>query len=273
MTKEFSISEGIRLGGESLPVLFSGPCVIESEALVLEIASRVSRIANKVGLPYIFKASYDKANRTSLNSFRGPGLDEGLRILEKVHAETGLAIITDVHSPEEARSAADVVQVLQIPAFLCRQTDLLVAAAKTGKPVNVKKGQFLAPSDVKHIIGKLEGSGCTRIMITERGSTFGYHQLVVDFIGFIKIRELGYPVILDATHSVQSPGGLDGRSGGEGRYAPYLAWAGAAVGLDGLFVETHPDPETAMSDGPNMIPLDQLEATLARFKTIAELHS
>ncbi len=261
------------MGGGSLPVFFAGPCVIESRELTLQVAREAAAVAARVGLPFVFKASYDKANRTSLKSFRGPGLERGLQILSEVRRETGAPLLTDTHTAEEAAAAGEVVDVIQIPAFLCRQTDLLTAAARTGKVVNVKKGQFLAPEDVRHIFDKLTGAGCRRMMITERGTFFGYHQLVVDYVGLVKLRELGWPVVMDATHSVQSPGGLEDCSGGSSRYAPYLAWAAAAVGVDGLFIETHPDPASALSDGPNMIPLNELEPVLRRFKRLWESFS
>lgn len=271
VTKKFEIAEGIHIGGESPFVLFAGPCVIESEAMVLSHAIKISKIAERLNLPLIFKASYDKANRTSGSSFRGPGLEEGLRILEKVQREIGLPVITDAHSVPEINAAGDVVDVIQIPAFLCRQTDLLEAAAKTGKPVNVKKGQFIAPDDVINIIGKITACGNSRVMLTERGVTFGYHQLVVDYTGIVKMRETGWPVVFDATHSVQSPGGLSGITGGDGQYAKYLAWAAAAIGIDGLFIETHENPSEAKSDAANMIPLTDLESILVRFKEISKI--
>lgn len=271
ITKNFEIAGGIHIGGVSPPVLFAGPCVIEGEEMIMRHAQSISEISRKVGIQFIFKASYDKANRTSLKSFRGPGLDEGLRILEKVRREVGVPVITDAHSALEIKAAANVVDVIQIPAFLCRQTDMLTVAAKTGKTVNVKKGQFLAPEDIRHIILKITESGGEKLFITERGTTFGYHRLIIDFTGLVKMRELGYPIVFDATHSVQSPGGLDGVSGGESRYAPYLAWAGAAVGVDGLFIETHEDPSVALSDGANMLKLSDLPEILERFLEIAHI--
>ncbi|MBT3232703.1 MAG: 3-deoxy-8-phosphooctulonate synthase [Calditrichaeota bacterium] len=272
VTKNIEIAEGIHIGGESPFVLFAGPCVIESESMVLSHATKISRIASRLNIPLIFKASYDKANRTSGSSFRGPGLGEGLRILEKVKREVGLPIITDAHTVSEISAAGEVVDVIQIPAFLCRQTDLLEAAAKTGKPVNVKKGQFMAPDDAANMIGKVTACGNSRVMLTERGVTFGYHQLVVDFAGVVKMRESGWPVIFDATHSVQNPGGVSGITGGEGQYAKYLAWAAAAIGIDGLFIEAHENPSQAKSDAANMIPLADLEPILARFKSISEIN-
>ena len=233
--------------------------------MTLRLAERIAAIAARVGMPFIFKASYDKANRSSIHSFRGPGLEEGLRILAKVRHDLGLPLLTDAHTPEQMAAAGEVVDVVQVPAFLCRQTDLLVAAARTGKTVNIKKGQFLAPDDIGNLIEKVVQAGGERIMITERGSSFGYHRLVVDYTGMVRMRNFGFPIIFDATHSVQAPGGMGDCTGGDRRYAPYLAWAAAAVGVDGLFLETHEDPDHALSDGPNMIPLDELESLLKRF--------
>ena len=234
-------------------------------------AKQISSIADKLDIPFVFKASYDKANRTSLDSCRGPGLSKGLEILSRVQSEIGVPVITDAHSVAEIEAAGKVVNVIQIPAFLCRQTDLLVAAAQTGKTVNVKKGQFLAPQDMSNVIGKLTDSGCKRILLTERGTSFGYNRLTVDFAGMVKMRELGMPVVFDATHAIQLPGGSGNVSGGEGQYAKYLAWAAAAVGIDGLFVEVHENPSVALSDGPNMIKLSELEAILSKFKYHTEL--
>jgi len=266
--KAFSITPNVSIGGGT-PILIAGPCVIEDESGTLRHAERIAAVAREAGMPFVFKASYDKANRSSADSFRGPGLDEGLKILAKVKRELGLGVLTDAHSVTEMAAAGEVVDVVQVPAFLCRQTDLIIAAAKTGKVVNVKKGQFLAPDDMGNVIAKLRGAGCERILLTERGSSFGYHRLVVDFTGIVRMREFGYPVIFDATHSVQAPGGLGDKSGGERRYAPFLAYAAAAVGVDGLFVEVHEDPDRALSDGPNMIPLDRLKEVLERFVAIA----
>ena len=232
--------------------LVAGPCVIESEDLCMEVAARLRELS----LPCIFKASYDKANRSSPDSFRGPGIDAGLEILERVRSRHGLPLLTDVHSVDEARRAGEVVDVIQIPAFLSRQTDLLRAAADTGRVINVKKGQFAAPQDMIHMARKLAGN--PRLILTERGSSFGYRNLVADMRSIALMRELGHPVVFDATHSVQLPGAGGDRSGGEARFAPVLARAAVAAGADGLFVETHPDPRQALSDGPNMIPLDDL---------------
>jgi len=258
----------IKIGGNNPFVLIAGPCVIESEKLALEVASFVKRICDGLEIPYIFKSSYDKANRTSIRSFRGPGLEKGIKVLAKVKEEVGVPVLSDVHLPEEAEVAGEVLDVLQIPAFLCRQTDLVLAVARIGKPVNVKKGQFLAPYDVKYIIEKIESVGNRKILLTERGTTFGYNNLVVDFRSLPIMKETGYPVVFDATHSVQLPGGRGGSSGGDRRFVPFLARAAIAVGIDALFMEVHPEPDRALSDGPNMLPLDDLENLLAVLKEI-----
>lgn len=244
--------------------LYAGPCVIESEELVLNVAKEISDICKRLEIPYVFKASFDKANRTSINSFRGPGLEEGLRILKKVKDKYGLPVITDIHESWQAEPVAKVADVLQIPAFLCRQTDLLVAAAKTGKKINVKKAQFLAPWDMKNVINKLKEAGCSDIMVCERGSCFGYNNLVVDMTGIIEMKKLGVPVVFDATHSVQKPGGKGNATGGNREYVEYLAKAAITCGADHLFMEVHPDPDNAKSDGPNMVKLDDLEEMLKR---------
>lgn len=269
--KKVRITPTLSIGGDSSPLFIIGPCVIESESMLLEHADSLAQIANRLQINLVFKASYDKANRTSFSSFRGPGLQEGLRLLQMVKDQFELPLLTDVHSIEEAKVAAEVVDIIQIPAFLCRQTDLVTAAALTGKTVNVKKGQFLAPEDVLHIIEKITSTGCENIILTERGTSFGYHRLIVDYAGIVKMREFGFPVIFDATHSVQSPGGANGKSGGEGRLAPFLAYAAAAVGIDGLFIETHKNPNQALSDGANMIPLSQLEEVLKRFIALSAI--
>lgn len=242
----------------------AGPCVIESEELVMKEAEQLKAIAEKYDLDFYFKASFDKANRTSINSFRGPGLEEGLRILKKVKDTYGLKIATDIHEPYQAEKVAEVCDLLQIPAFLCRQTDLLMAAAKTGKLINVKKAQFLAPWDMKNVVGKLEECGNKNIMLCERGTTFGYNTLVVDMTGMIEMKKIGYPVVFDATHSVQKPGGKGNATGGNREYVEYLAKAAFAVGADALFMEVHPNPDEALSDGPNMVKLDELDAMLGR---------
>lgn len=251
-------------------LVIAGPCVIESEPLVLEIAHALREIASTRPVQLVFKASFDKANRTSLDSFRGPGLKDGLRILGRVAEETGLPVTTDIHEPGQAAPAAEVCDLLQIPAFLARQTDLLVAAAKTGRAVNVKKGQFLAPWDMKQVVGKLNGSGCRNILLCERGTFFGYGRLVNDMRALPQMRELGTPVIFDATHSVQEPGGLGTTTGGNRAMVEPLARAATAIGIDGLFFETHPDPDSAPSDGPNTIPLHQFAAILDRILRIRE---
>lgn len=258
----------MRIGGRPL-ALIAGPCVIESESLCLEAATQLARVAKRVGMPFVFKVSYDKANRSSLKSFRGPGIEEGLRILGRIRRKLNVPVLTDVHTVEEATRAAEVVDILQIPAFLCRQTDLLVAAAKTGRVVNVKKGQFLAPGDMRNVIDKLVQSGNRNILLTERGASFGYNNLVSDMRAIPIMRAMGYPVIFDATHSVQFPGGGGDRTSGQGEMAPVLARAAVAAGCDGVFIETHPNPAKALSDGPNMIPLrdmPKLLETLCRIR-------
>ena len=244
--------------------LIAGPCVIESEEMVMDIAKRVKEICDRLGIDYCFKASFDKANRTSITSYRGPGIEDGLRILNKVKETYGLKVLTDIHEPWQAEKVAKVVDILQIPAFLCRQTDLLIAAASTGKTVNVKKGQFLSPFDLKPLIAKIESTGNRNIMVCERGTSFGYNNLVVDMTGLVEMQKFGYPVVFDATHSVQKPGGNGTSSGGNREYVEYLAKAAVAVGVDTLFMEVHPNPENALSDGPNMVPLDELESILSR---------
>lgn len=244
--------------------LIAGPCVIESEEMVLSIAGKMKEITDRLGIPYTFKASFDKANRTSLSSFRGPGIDEGLRILKKVKDTYGLPVCTDIHEPWQAAPAAEVADILQIPAFLCRQTDLLVAAAKTGRCVNIKKAQFLAPWDMKNCVEKVRQSGNENVMLCERGTSFGYNTLVVDMTGLRVMKEFGVPVIFDATHSVQKPGGNGTSTGGNREFVEYLAKAAVAVGVDGLFMETHPNPDSAKSDGPNMVPLSEMEALLKK---------
>ena len=257
----------VRAGGPEL-FLIAGPCVVESERHARSMAERIARIAADAGVPYIFKASYDKANRTSLTSFRGPGLEEGLRVLGAIGDDLGLPVLTDVHDLEQAERAAEVVDVLQIPAFLSRQTDLLVAAARTGRTVNVKKGQFLAPWDMKNVVEKLTGAGSSRIILTERGASFGYNALVVDMRGFPIMRRFGWPVVYDVTHSLQRPGGLGGASGGDSEFVEYLARAGVACGVDGVFMEVHDDPANALSDGPNALPLERLADLLASLTAI-----
>ncbi len=259
-----------KVGAAHRHFLIAGPCVIESERLVLDTAHRIAEIARALEIPYIFKSSYDKANRTSISSFRGLGIKEGLAILKKVKTQVGVPVLTDVHSVEEAVQAGEAVDVLQIPAFLCRQTDLLVAAARTGRVVNVKKGQFLSPGEMANVVTKLEESGTRRILLTERGSSFGYNNLVVDMRAFPIMRTLGYPVVFDATHSVQLPGGGGTKSSGQREFVAPLACAAAAAGCDGFFMEVHPDPDHAPSDGPNMVPLHDLKKLLERLMRICQ---
>ena len=249
--------------GSKLPLaLIAGPCVIESESLTLSIAEQLAAICESQNIPLIFKASFDKANRTSLKSYRGIGLEAGLEVLAKVREKCGIAVTTDIHLPEQAQHVAQVCQLLQIPAFLARQTDLLAAAAETGLPVNVKKGQFMAPLDMQHVIGKLDGSGCENVLLTERGTFFGYGNLVNDMTSIIQMKSFGVPVVYDATHSVQRINPADGKTAGNRQWVEPLARAAVATGCDALFLETHPDPDSSPSDAANMIPLDQIENTL-----------
>ncbi len=250
------------------PFFILGPCALESEDFAWEMARALKEIADRTGIQFIFKASYDKANRTSVDSFRGPGVKEGCRILGEIGRDLGVPVTTDIHTPAEAEIAAENIDILQVPAFLCRQTDLLEACANTGKPVNVKKGQFLAPWDVEPIVGKLKHFNCEQFYITERGTTFGYNNLVTDMRSLHWMRDMGVKVIFDATHSVQRPGGLGGTTGGDGELAPVLARAAVATGVDGVFMETHSNPEKAFSDGPNQIPLSEIEAVLIRLLAI-----
>lgn len=243
-------------------ILLAGPCVIESEQLCETIASTLKQLCHELGILYIFKASFDKANRTSVNAFRGPGIKDGLSILKRIGHDYSIPLLSDIHIPEQASELAEVVDILQIPAFLCRQTDLVQAAARTGHVVNFKKGQFLSPQEMSHVIEKAEEVGNKHLMLTERGTTFGYNNLVVDMRSIPIMKKTGYPIIFDATHSVQFPGGKGNCSGGQREFAPYLAKAATAVGADGLFIETHPNPDHALSDGPNMIPLNQMRETL-----------
>lgn len=258
MTSRFEIVPDLWLGGPDDFVLFGGPCALEDEASMLRTAESISASCRKRGIGYVFKASFDKANRTSLSSARGPGIEGGLRILAKVKSELGLPIITDIHEPTQAAPVAEVADVLQIPAFLCRQTDLLVAAARTGAVVKIKKGQFVSAAEMGYAATKVEASGGNRIVLTERGTFFGYHDLVVDMRSLPVLRSHGWPVVFDATHSVQQPGAAAGRSGGRREFVPYLARAAVATGVDGLFMEIHEDPDSAPSDGPNMVRLDLL---------------
>jgi 2-dehydro-3-deoxyphosphooctonate aldolase (KDO 8-P synthase) len=243
-------------------VLIAGPCVIESEKLCLQVATELKRTCGRAGVVYIFKASYDKANRTSAKSFRGPGLESGLKVLAKVRQEVGVPVLTDVHTEAQAQAAANVADILQIPAFLCRQTDLIAAAVQTGKIINLKKGQFLSPQEMGQVVQKARNAGARKILITERGTTFGYNNLVADMRSIPILRQSGFPVIFDATHSVQLPGGGGDKSSGQREFAPVLARCALAAGANGIFVETHPRPEQALSDGPNMIPLGEMPAAL-----------
>jgi 2-dehydro-3-deoxyphosphooctonate aldolase (KDO 8-P synthase) len=266
---------GRKVGLDEPLFVIAGPCVIESEVLVLSVADRLKAIAERLGLLVIFKSSFDKANRSSNASFRGPGLDEGLRILEKVRAVTGLPLLTDVHDPEQVRAASQVVDIVQTPAFLARQTDLIEAAGACGKVANIKKAQFMAPHDMAQVVKKAKAAGeaagrPAQILVTERGTSFGYNNLVTDLRGLVIMRETGCPVVFDATHSVQLPGAQGTSSGGQREYVPILARGAVAVGIAGLFMETHPDPASALSDGPNAWPLDRLEPLLAELKSLDE---
>jgi 2-dehydro-3-deoxyphosphooctonate aldolase (KDO 8-P synthase) len=267
---------GVTIGTGHPLVFIVGPCVIESEGQTLEIARALADLAFRLDVPLIFKASYDKANRTSLASFRGPGLSAGLDTLARVKEETALPVLTDIHEPAQAAAAARVVDILQIPAFLCRQTDLLVAAAATGRTVNVKKGQFLAPGDMRHVVGKLTASGARGILLTERGSSFGYNNLVVDMRALLMLRDLGHPVVFDVTHSLQLPGAGDGVTSGLAQYIEPLARAGVAAGVDAVFLEVHPDPTRALSDAANALRLDRVEPLLRQLvelDRIAKAHA
>lgn len=268
MQKEITIGN-ITIGRRPF-VFIGGPCVIEGRDMTLKTAERLAKITQDAGIPFIFKSSYDKANRTSRESFRGLGIEEGLRILEEVKTHLGVPVLTDVHSVEEVRKVANVADVLQVPALLSRQTDILIACGLTGKPVNIKKGQFLSPEDMIHAVKKIESSGNTNIIVTERGTSFGYNTLVNDFRAIPIMRGFGYPVVYDATHSVQRPGALDGRSGGERRFILPLARAAVAVGVEGIFMEVHPEPEKAFCDGENSLSLDELPGVLAVLKRIEE---
>jgi len=262
----------VQIGGAAIGdgplLLIAGPCVIESEAHALGLAHAIRDIAGRCGVPFVFKASFDKANRTSIRSFRGPGLAEGLRILRRIRDEARVPVLTDIHEPSQAAPAAEVADVLQIPAFLCRQTDLLVAAAATGRAVNIKKGQFLAPADMRHAAVKISEAGNDRIILTERGSSFGYHNLVVDMRALPMMRALGHPVVYDVTHSLQLPGAGDGVTAGQAEFIAPMARAGVAAGVDGVFMEVHERPETAKSDAQNALRLDRLEPLLAQLTRI-----
>ncbi len=267
MVHEIKVGE-VRIGGKNPIALIAGPCVIESKAFTLDMAQKLKSVTEAVGMPFIFKSSYDKANRLSIDSFRGPGIKKGLEILAEVKQKLNLPVLSDVHSEEEVSEAAKVLDIIQIPALLCRQTDLVVAAAKTGKVVNIKKGQFLAPGDIQPIIKKAESAGNKSIIITERGFCFGYNNLVTDFRALGIMRAFGYPVIYDATHSIQLPGGKGGCSGGQREFVAGLSRAAIAFGCDGLFLEVHSSPDSAPCDGPNMIGLKELESLLRQVKRI-----
>ena len=264
-----STPAGVITVGPGAPLLLiAGPCVLESAEIIREIAVELKAIAARLGVSYVFKASFDKANRTSLASFRGPGPEKGLRMLGRLRQEVGVPILSDIHEPDQAELAADVLDILQIPAFLCRQTDLLTAAARTGKVVNIKKGQFVAPWDMAHAVDKVRGAGNERILLTERGAGFGYNNLVVDMRSLPIMRGLGFPVVFDATHAVQLPGGAGSCSGGQREFIPTLARAATAVGIDGLFFEVHPDPDKALCDGANSLPLTEVEPLMTQLLAI-----
>jgi 2-dehydro-3-deoxyphosphooctonate aldolase (KDO 8-P synthase) len=267
----FEISPGVKVGRDSRLLVIAGPCVIEAEELCLQIAGQMKDICAELGLAYVFKASFDKANRTSVKSFRGPGLDQGLEILAKVKESCSLPVLTDIHEPAQVPAVAEVADILQVPAFLCRQTDLLLAAGESGRTVNIKKGQFLAPEDMRPVVEKVRATGNNRVMLTERGTTFGYHNLVVDMRSLAVMAEAGVPVVFDATHSVQLPGGQGDASGGRREFVFPLARAAAAIGIDALFLEVHPQPEQALSDGPNSLPLAEVADILHKVTEIHEL--
>lgn len=271
MTKVTPFNVGPVSFGDGRLTIIAGPCVVESEQHALFMAQEISDICKHVGLDLVYKSSFDKANRSSVESFRGQGMEFGLEILAKVKEEIGVPVITDVHEPWQVEKTAEVADVLQIPAFLCRQTDLLIEAAKSGKAVNVKKGQFLAPWDAKNIVDKLQSAGCDKILLTERGASFGYNNLVVDLRSFPIMRDFGVPVVFDVTHSLQLPGGLGKATGGQSQYIENFARAGVACGVDAVFMEVHNDPAKAPSDGPNQLPLERLEKLLVKLKKIHEL--
>ncbi len=265
VVRKITIS-GAVIGGDSLPLIMAGPCAIENEDITFHTAGKLKELCTTIGLSLVFKSSYDKANRTSLTSYRGPGIEKGLRLLSDIRTRYSIPVISDIHSVNEVKPASEVLDVLQIPAFLCRQTDLIIAASNTGKPVNIKKGQFLAPWDVRNMIEKFTSTGNHNLLITERGTSFGYNNLVVDFRGLPIMRSFGYPVVFDVTHSVQLPGDQGSSSGGQVEFAGPLARAAVAVGVDGLFLEVHPEPEKALCDGPNMIRLSDMERMLQAIK-------
>jgi 2-dehydro-3-deoxyphosphooctonate aldolase (KDO 8-P synthase) len=267
--KPFKVAD-IEIGNGRL-FLIAGPCLVESETHALKMAEALRAVADQTGIPYIYKSSYDKANRTSIHAHRGLGIDEALKILGRVRNDIGLPVLTDVHEPSQVRGAAEVADILQIPAFLCRQTDLIVEAARSGRAVNIKKGQFLAPQDMKNAVEKVTSQGNERVIITERGSSFGYNTLIVDFRGLPIMRAFGYPVVYDITHSLQRPGGLGNASGGDSQFIEYMGRAGVACGVDGVFMEVHDNPAAALSDGPNSLPFERLAPLLDKLKAIHEL--
>ena len=271
MTGEVAITNHIKIGGGNPLVLIAGPCVIETEKKTLWLAQELKTITEKLNIPFIFKSSYDKANRTSINSYRGPGLKEGLRILAKVKKNLGVPILSDVHQLSEINQAEKVLDIIQIPAFLCRQTDLIVKAARTGKPINIKKGQFLSPYEIGPITKKITTCNNPHILLTERGTSFGYNNLVVDMRSLVIMRRFGFPIIFDATHSVQLPGGEGTASGGEREFIPYLTMAATAVGVDGLYLEVHDNPEKALCDGPNSLKISELAPLLKKIKKISTI--
>lgn len=266
---EVTIADGIAVGGGNPLLVIAGPCVIESEELCIHTARRLNDICRELGMPCVFKSSFDKANRTSISSYRGPGLEEGLAILERVRRRVGVPVLSDVHETSQAVAAAEVLDVIQVPAFLCRQTDLVVACADTGLPLNLKKGQFMAPGDMEKVAEKALSRGNDRILLCERGTSFGYHDLVADMRSIPRMQALGHPVVFDATHSTQQPGGLGERSGGERQMAPVLAAAAVAAGADAVFLETHPDPAEARSDAATMIPLESMKPLLRKLCSIS----
>ena len=271
MTAEVTITNHVKIGGENPLVLIAGPCVIETEKKTLWLAQELKTITEKLKIPFIFKSSYDKANRTSINSYRGPGLKEGLRILAKVKKNLGVPILSDVHQLSEINQAEKVLDIIQIPAFLCRQTDLIVKAARTGKPINIKKGQFLSPYEIGPITKKITTCNNPHILLTERGTSFGYNNLVVDMRSLVIMRRFGFPIIFDATHSVQLPGGESTASGGEREFIPYLTMAATAVGVDGVYLEVHDNPEKALCDGPNSLKISELALLLKKIKKISTI--
>jgi len=271
MTREVVITKNVKIGGKNPLVVIAGPCVIESEEKTLALAEQLKSITQQLDIPFIFKSSYDKANRTSLNSYRGPGLRKGLEILAKVKTQVKVPIISDVHQLKEIDEAKEVLDIIQIPAFLCRQTDLLVKAGNTGKPVNIKKGQFLSPYEIAPLTQKITACHNENILITERGTTFGYNNLVVDMRSLVIMRQYGFPIIFDATHSVQLPGGKGTASGGQSEFIPYLAMAATAVGIDGIYIEVHDKPEEALCDGPNSLKISELPSLLKKIQKISRI--